>query len=113
MVDVAKVEQFLIDVINNNQVTTYGDVANLFGLEPFNGDWGGHALCYIFDEIDRRDAINNRPFKTAVVLKRSNGHVGNGFFSALKRYKNISCVNKVAKEAAWINEINGCYAYTW
>lgn len=110
---VEQVERYLINVINNNQVTNYGSVANFFGLIPFNGVWDDHPLCFIFDEIDRRDALNNRPFKTSVVLNRLSGQVGNGFFIALKRYKHITCQNVDEKMVAWINELRGCYQYNW
>lgn len=110
---VAQIEQFLINVISNNKITTYGYVSNLFGFQPFNGDWSEHPLCMIFDQIDRMDALNNRPFKTAVVLNHSSGYVGQGFFKALQRYKYITCVNSDAKLAAWCKEIKGCYAYNW
>ena len=69
---------FLIELIKKNKTTTYGTVCDAFGLKPLNGVWSDHPLCLIFDEIDRLDAENNRPFKTSIVLTKNGGNVGGG-----------------------------------
>ena len=108
-----EIENFLIELIKKNKTTTYGTVCDAFGLKPLNGVWSDHPLCLIFDEIDRLDAENNRPFKTSIVLTKNGGNVGGGFYEALLKYKNISCRKLDEKLAAWTNEIKGCFAYKW
>lgn len=94
---------------------TYQELINAFPalLPPLDGAWPAHPLAQIFETLDQEDALNNRPFRTSVVVTQATGEPGNGYFEALQRLKGINCLNAAARQAAWIAELNAAHAYPW
>ena len=107
--------QHLETVAKAGNWITYQDLINSFPvlLPALNGAWAAHPLSKIFETLDQQDAQNNRPFRTSVVVNKSTGKPGGGYFEALERLKGIRCLNDTARDAAWITELNAAYAYPW
>lgn len=105
----------LENVARLQQVVTYQDVVTNFNLPPLEGNWNSHPLSAIFEQLDQEDANKNRPFRTSVVVKKdkNNQMPGGGFFEALERLKGIACRNEIARQQAWINELNAAHSYAW
>lgn len=60
---------------------TYGDLAEVLGLEPFRGpDWGNHPLSRILGELNREDNAAGRPFRSVLVIGSRTGYSGHSFF---------------------------------
>lgn len=122
MVTAAEVGRYLEEVLRRprKDTVTYTEVAEKFHLGPINGMWSAHPLCQIFDELDQEDARAKRPFRTSVVISKPLNRPGEGFFTALKRYKkddnsaekNLR-VNAEEKFAVWLAELRKAQEYNW
>ena len=107
-----KIEVYLTNIARNKKLVTYGELVRAFNLPSLSSKWHLHPLCKLFDEIDRADAKNNRPFKTSIVVNESN-NVGAGFFTAYTNYKKIPLVTALEKMKAWSDEVKAVHAYSW
>ena len=75
--------EFLQDRARAAEPVFYNDLARTFGLPPVTDAWLSHPLREIFDRLDRDDHDNSRPFRTAMVMKKSDGVPGKGFFKTV------------------------------
>lgn len=94
---------------------TYQQRINAFPtlLPPLDGVWSAHPLSRIFEALDQDDDLHHRPFRTSVVVAKSSGEPGGGYFEALQRLKSINCLNAAARQVAWIAELNAAHAFAW
>lgn len=110
-----KIEVYLTNIARNKKLVTYGELVRAFNLSPLGSKWHLHPLCKLFDEIDRADANNNRPFKTSIVVNNDT-KVGAGFFTAYVNYKEPK-VNPILtesdKDKLWLEEVRAVHAYKW
>ncbi len=106
---------YLENVAKSHRVITYQDLVNDFPtlLPALDGTWSAHPLSRIFETLDQEDALNNRPFRTSVVVTKARGEPGGGYFEALQRLKGRACLNAAARQTAWIAELNAAHAYPW
>jgi hypothetical protein len=110
-----KIEVYLTNVAKNKQLVTYGELVRAFNLPSLGSKWHLHPLCKLFDEIDRADANNNRPFKTSIVVN-NNKKVGAGFFTACINYKVPKVgpvLSEIDKDKLWLEEVRAVHAYNW
>jgi len=106
---------YLEIVAKSRRLITYQELINTFPtlLPHLDGAWSAHPLSRIFETLDQDDALNNRPFRTSVVVTKAKGEPGGGYFEALQRLKGITCLNAATRQAAWIAELNAAHAYPW
>lgn len=102
-------------VAKAKKVITYQDLIRAFPalLPPLDVPWPAHPLSRIFETLDQDDAFNHRPFRTSVVVNKATGEPGNGYFETLHQLKGINCLNAVARQAAWIAELNATHVFNW
>ena len=91
----------------------YNDLANKFGLPPVDKFWATHPLCQMFDTLDREDASNKRPFRTALVVSRERGIPGQGFFNTLQQLRNLKhpLKDELEQRRVWQNEFDQVIAF--
>lgn len=63
----------------------YSELTDDLELPRSTGNWKGHPLCLIFDELDRDDILRKEPPVTALVVNETSGIPGPGFFSTYYR----------------------------
>ena len=67
---------------------TYGDFAEVLGLEPFKGpDWNNHPMSRILGQLNAEDNAAGRPFRTALVINGQSRISGPSFFGDLARLR--------------------------
>lgn len=106
---------FLEEIAKAKKLVTYQEVVDRFQLPPLQGNWNSHPLSQAFEALDQEDASKQRPFRTAVVVRKdkSNQMPGNGFFEALERLKSVPCRNAIDRQKVWVSELNSAHAFNW
>lgn len=97
----------------NDAPIFYNDLAAHFGLPPVDKFWASHPLCRIFDTLDREDAANDRPFRTALVVSRERGIPGQGFFNTLCELRHLpqNLKDEVKQRLVWTEEFYRLIAF--
>jgi predicted transcriptional regulator len=91
------------------QTISYNDFADEVGLPRPNNLFANSALKAYFEQIDWDDAEEERPFRTALVVKKGTGLPGTGFYKSLKLYRgsNPECT----QAQIWQKEIDALFDY--
>jgi hypothetical protein len=67
---------------------TYGDFAEVLGLEPFRGpDWNNHPMSWILGQLNDEDHAAGRPFRSVLVINSQSRISGPNFFGAVARLR--------------------------
>ena len=72
------------------QTISYNDFADEVDLPRPNNLFSNSALKSYFEQIDRDDTEEQRPFRTALVVQKTSGHPGAGFFKSLELHRGES-----------------------
>jgi len=92
------------------QTITYNDLAAELGLSPVNNLFANHPLKPFFEQIDAVDSLERQPFRTALVVQRTTGRPGSGFFRSLSLLRGIE-IAPADEAQTWQNEIDQLFAY--
>jgi len=108
-----QIGQYLEQLAKNKKTIFYSDLVAHFSLPSLKGAWSSHPLSEIFETLDQQDTIQNRPFRTSVVITKEGNMPGNGFFEALFRLKNIRTTNDLQRMSVFTAELNNAFSHPW
>ena len=91
------ISKALVEVAKDEDCVYYGDIAPLIGVSPRSIEMNA-----VLERISRRKHGAGRPLLTAVVIKKTTGMPGNGFFN-LARNLGLHDGNRDRKY--WLKEI--------
>ena len=94
----------------SGELVTYNDFAKEVGLPPVNNLFTNSPLKLFFEQIDYDDAEEHRPLRTAVVVQKSTGRPGSGFYRSIEMLRDIKIV-KSDEQAVWSKEIAELHRY--
>lgn len=92
------------------QTITYNNLAAELRLPPVNNMFSNHALNSFFEQIDWNDAEEQRPFRTAVVVLKSSGRPGAGFYKSVEHHRGIQ-IPESSHAEFWDKEIADLFDY--
>ncbi|ENU80606.1 hypothetical protein F975_01660 [Acinetobacter sp. ANC 3789] len=101
--------------INNPYYTvSYKKIVEDLQLPELDGNWSNHPLCKIFDQLDQLDAKLSRPLRTSIVINKSTGKPGPGFFKALGEYTKKSIPKDDIKQLElWADQLEQAKKYNY
>lgn len=112
--------KYLEALARQQSLKSYSDIVDQFGLPPLDGAWKSHPLCAAFEYLDRADATHGRPFRTALVVRKSDVSSrtpqlpGDGFFESLEKFKaGQGPIAPKDRDAVWVRELTAVHAYPW
>ena len=74
------VHEYLIKIARAKGTTTYQHIGSLLGL-PDRGDYMSNEVGKIIGEISKYEVKHGRPMLSALVVHKSDGKPGQGFFN--------------------------------
>jgi len=98
----------LIQTARNQDTVTYQEIAEIMGL-PLRGSHMSKETGRICGEISKEEGENGRPMLSAVVVSKSDGMPGEGFFVLAKKLGRLKDDTKQLLEF-WENEKASVYA---
>lgn len=111
----ALVGRYLEELARSKRTTTYGELAERFGLPGMDGAWLSHPLSLMFDYLDKEDSSASRPFRTALVIRQDANMPGDGFFESLAKHRpgRIPAKSIKEREKARVQELKAVFSYRW
>jgi len=94
----------------DRQTATYNRLAAELGLPRVNNMFANHPFKPFFEQIDAVDSLERQPFRTALVVQKTTGRPGSGFFKSLSLLRGIE-IAPADEEQTWQNEIDQLFAY--
>lgn len=94
----------------DRKTVTYNELAAELGLPRVNNMFANHPFSDFFEQIDAVDSLERQPFRTALVVQKTSGRPGSGFFKSLSLLRGIE-ITQSSEEQIWQSEIDRLFTY--
>jgi hypothetical protein len=102
-----QIREILMEAAGSGRTMSYASLGLRLGLGKMDPASFQRYLARPFDEIDREDAADGRPFLTSVVVLKDEGRPGVGYYKSL--YNMAKRGNGRPSDDLWVAEVNALF----